>query len=233
MTIQPHRRVHFEDDLVEFIKRHEVAEKALEERDVLVARQVQPDRAERNVRPVLHVHPADAHTRPVFRHDLPQRLKPVESACIILAGDHDRVRPRAQDIAFGLVARRRAVFRQVFPHKRIRRRAHQDVAPARQRPDWSHPQRHAVTIAQVGDQLTPQREIAGAGVLRDQDRDLFVHGEAGRTNRHLLRFGEDERPLGGGSQCGGSQETPMKATHVRPPEHVYTTRPDAFQRHGP
>ena len=67
-------------------------------------------------------------------------------------------------------------------------------------------ERHAVTVAQVRDELARQRQVRRSGVLRRQDRDLLVHREAPRTDRHLLRFGEDERSPGGVSKSGGPQK---------------------------
>src|ERR1035438_4494944 len=80
MAIQAHRRVDFHDDLVELVKGHEIAQKALEERDILMPRQVQPNGAERNVGPVLHLHTANPGMSPVLEEELSKRLEAAEGA---------------------------------------------------------------------------------------------------------------------------------------------------------
>ena len=87
----------------------------------------------------------------------------------------------------------------------------------------SHAQRETVAVAQFGNELACQRQVPGAGALRNHNRDLLVHRKAILPKRQLLRFREDQRPVRGGCPCGGSQDAPIYPTHARPPDDVYNT----------
>src|ERR1035437_7670537 len=219
MAVQAHRRIHFHDHLVEFVQRHEIAQKAFEEGDVLVPRQVETNGPKWQVGPVVHLGSRNAYVTAVLRDELADRLHSIKSPCLIVARHHYGVGTAAQAVGFAFPRRRGgSVGRKILAHERVGGRPHQDERAGRQRGGPVDPQGHAVTIAQFGQQFPGKGEIRRSGARRHQDRNPLLHGKRFFENRHLLRFRKYGWTIC--RDCGPSEpaQTPTKPAHGKPPE---------------
>src|SRR5437016_12806262 len=90
MSLEPHARIHFHDQFVEFVLRHKVADKTFEEGNAVAAGQIKLKASKRLVRPVPHVDRTDSQRWPAFLDQLPERLEAIEGASVIASGDDDR-----------------------------------------------------------------------------------------------------------------------------------------------
>ena len=99
MAVEPHARIHFHDEGVVFIKRHKVAYKALEERDIAASGKEQIDSSKGLVGPIANLHAAKSQPVLIVDKQLTKRLQPVESAPVAVAGYNSHVAGDAKKIA--------------------------------------------------------------------------------------------------------------------------------------
>src|SRR5260370_14752330 len=80
MPVKTHGGVHFHDERIEFVQRHEIANESFEKRDIVAAGKIELDAAKWLVGPVADTDSFDCKAAPAGPHPFPQRFQAVESA---------------------------------------------------------------------------------------------------------------------------------------------------------
>src|SRR5579863_5733401 len=136
MRVEAHTCAHLHDECVVFVERHEVADEAPEEGDVLAAGKIKVETAKGLVGPDPNIHARNLDLAGGTAQQLAERLKSVESTLVSASGDENQVFLNVKQIAFirlNLFVRVQIQAGTALADERVSEAAHDDTWSARLR----------------------------------------------------------------------------------------------------